>query len=138
MTDRPRGASGADSTPSGRSLASGRVALALTAAVTAAGLLSSYRLVALVILPVISALLAIHLDRHAASLAESLVTNASLLLPRVQRDRWLDEWIDHIRTAGEHGVLPLTRAMSIAFIAAPALAVGLRLGRAQERSRKRP
>ena len=60
---------------------------------------------------------------------ELVVRGAARLLPARDRADLRDEWIDHVRRAGEQGLLPLTRALSIALIAAPSLAVGLRVGR---------
>lgn len=86
-------------------------------------------LVAIVVVPFLATLLAAQLDREGGVLAELVVCGAARLLPRHERGDFRDEWLDHVRSAGEHGVLPLTRALSIALIAAPSLAVGLRVGR---------
>lgn len=86
-----------------------------------------------VILPLLATLIAAHLDREAGELAVGLVGLAARLLPAHRREEHLDEWIDHILCAGECGVAPLTRAFSIALIAAPALGVGLRVGRARRK-----
>ena len=92
-----------------------------------------YPLVALAVLPLVATLLAAHLDRESAVLARGLVGLAAALLPRERRQDELDEWLDHLESAGEHGVLPLTRALSIALVAAPLLAIGLRVGRRRRR-----
>lgn len=86
-------------------------------------------LVDLLVLPFLATLLAAHIDRESGAVAELVVRGAARLLPPGDRDELRDEWVDHVRAAGEHGVLPLTRALSIALIAAPMLAVGLRVGR---------
>lgn len=92
-------------------------------------------IVAIAVLPFIATLLAAHLDREAGALARSLVEVAAGLLPAEERADMRDEWRDHVASAGERGVLPLTRAISIALIAAPTLAVGLRIGRRQRAPR---
>lgn len=91
-------------------------------------------LVDVALLPFIVTLLAAHLDRESGSLARAVVRGAAQLLPADRREDERDEWLDHLESAGEHGVLPLTRALSIAFIAAPLLAVGLRVGRPRKRA----
>lgn len=90
-------------------------------------------IVDVVLLPFVATLLAAHIDRESGRLARTLVMAAACLLPASRREEERDEWIDHVETAGEKGVLPLTRALSIAFLAAPLLAVGLRIGRARRR-----
>lgn len=89
--------------------------------------------VAAVLLPFLATLLAGHIDRDGGRLACSLVRAAARLLPVRYRDESREEWLDHVLAAGEHGVLPLTRAVSIALIAAPMLAVGLRVGRSTQK-----
>ena len=91
-------------------------------------------IVSAALLPFVATLLAAHIDREGGELARALVTVAARLLPGHQRQDELEEWLDHLITAGEHGVLPLTRALSIACIAAPLLAVGLRIGRSERRA----
>jgi len=86
-------------------------------------------LVETILIPFLISLLAAHVDRASGRIAETMVHGASKLLPADRREEERDEWLDHVASAGEHGVLPLTRALSIAFIAAPLLAVGLRVGR---------
>lgn len=85
-------------------------------------------------MPFLAALLAAHVDREGGELGAVLVSVAAMLLPRMEREDFRDEWLDHVHAAGERGVLPLTRAISIALIAAPALAVGLRVGRRRRRA----
>lgn len=84
-------------------------------------------------MPFIATLLAAHLDRESGNLSRALVKAAARLLPGERREDERDEWLDHLGSAGEHGVLPLTRAVSIALLAAPALAIGLRVGRSRRR-----
>lgn len=101
-----------------------------------AGLLASRADVPFVgaaLLPFVVTLLAAHVDRESGTLARALVKLAARLLPADKRVDECDEWIDHVEAAGEHGVLPLTRALSIALVAAPLLAVGLRIGRSRHR-----
>ena len=86
------------------------------------------------VVPFFAALLATHVDRWGGELARSLVRAAAGLLPRADRADFCDEWLDHVQSAGEHGLPPLTRAITIALIAAPSLALGLRVGR-RKRSR---
>jgi hypothetical protein len=82
-----------------------------------------------VALPFICSLLAAQLDRAGPGLARALVDRAARFLPAERREDERDAWIDHIESAREAGVEPLTRALTIALIAAPTLAVGLRVGR---------
>ncbi len=110
-------------------------AVVVSAAIVALG--STYLdepLVAAVVLPFLVGLLAAHVDRESGALAELVVRGAAALLPRRERADFRDEWLDHVHSAGEHGLIPLTRGLSIALIAAPSLAVGLRVGR-RRRSR---
>src|ERR1044072_1373392 len=88
-------------------------------------------LLLLVILPFVVNLAAAHIDRESGRLARSLVIRAARLLPAARRQDERDEWLDHIDSAGEHGIAPLTRALSIALVAAPLLAIGLRVGRSR-------
>ena len=81
------------------------------------------------LLPFLMALLAIDLDRDSATRAAALVRVAARLLPKSDREDLRDEWLDHVASAGEHGLAPLGAALSIAVVAAPLLAVGLRVGR---------
>jgi hypothetical protein len=76
-------------------------------------------------------LLALHLDRESGKIALGIVARASRLLPPHARDQQCAEWADHVQTAGEHGLLPLSRALSIAAIAAPLLGIALRVGRSR-------
>jgi hypothetical protein len=103
--------------------------LLLGALIAAAATQLGHPLIDLLVLPLLATLLAAHLDRESGDLSELLVRSAARLLPACDRADLRAQWIDHVRTAGEHGVLPLTRALSIALIAAPSLAVGLRVGR---------
>jgi hypothetical protein len=114
-------------------MGSGRGLLILLALTAAALTQLGFLLVDVAVLPFLVTLLAAHLDRESGALARLLVTAASRLLPRDKRQDELEEWLDHVESAGEHGVLPLTRALSIAAIAAPALALGLRVGRPRRR-----
>jgi hypothetical protein len=91
-------------------------------------------LVDYLLLPLVVTLLGAHVDRESGRLAEGLVAAAARLLPAEKREEERCEWLDHVATAGERGVLPLTRALSIALIAAPTLAVGLRVGRSRRRA----
>ena len=82
-----------------------------------------------ILFPFLISLLAAQVDRASGRLSERLVRGASKLLPADRREEERDEWLDHVASAGEHSVLPLTRALSITLIAAPLLSVGLRVGR---------
>jgi hypothetical protein len=88
-----------------------------------------------ILLPLLVALIAIQIDREGGRIAIGILTAAAVLIPRRRRQEELDDWLDHVQTAGQHGLLPLTGALSIAFIAAPALAVGLRVGRRRQAAR---
>lgn len=105
----------------------GLLALLVMTAIAATQLGTLFVDVAL--MPFLVTLLAAHLDRESGVLARMLVRAAARLLPANRRQDEVDEWLDHLETAGERGVLPLTRALSITLIAAPSLAVGLRVGR---------
>jgi hypothetical protein len=91
--------------------------------------------VAMVVLPFLVTLAAAHIDRESGRIARTVVHGAAHLIPEARREEELDEWIDHLESAGEQGLLPLTCALSIALISAPALAVGLRVGRRRRRTR---
>jgi hypothetical protein len=108
---------------------SARPVLFLCALIAGAATRLGSPLVDVLLLPFLAALLAAQLDRESGQLAELVVRGAAKTLPSRDRADIHDEWLDHVRSAGEHGVLPLTRALSIALIAAPSLAVGLRVGR---------
>lgn len=114
-------------------MSAGRGLLVLAVSIAIAATQLGSLLVDVALMPFLAGLLAAHLDRESGSLARGLVAVAARLLPANRRQDELDEWIDHLETAGEQGVLPLTRAISIALIAAPALAVGLRVGRRRAR-----
>jgi hypothetical protein len=86
------------------------------------------------LLPLLAGLLAIQFDPESGRVARGLVRAAVRLLPVPERDRFLDQWMDHVDSGGEQGLSPLTRGLSIALIGGPALAVGLRVGRARRRS----
>jgi hypothetical protein len=86
-------------------------------------------LVSAALLPFVFTLLAAQLDRSGPRLARALVERCARLLPAERRDEERDAWIDHVECAEEEGLEPLTRALTIALIAAPTLAVGLRVGR---------
>ncbi len=107
----------------------GRGTVLLAVLIGAAATQLGTPLIDVLALPFLATLLAAHLDRESRELAELVVRGAARALPPRDRADIRDEWLDHVRTAGEHGVLPLTRALSIALIAAPSLAVGLRVGR---------
>jgi hypothetical protein len=114
-------------------------ARALGILVAAMGFLTTqleYALVAAVLLPFFATLLASHIDRDSGRMSRALVGVAASLLPSRYRAQSREEWLDHVLSAGEHGVLPLTRALSIVFIAAPMLAVGLRVGRSTEKAKR--
>ncbi|HEU4944869.1 MAG TPA: hypothetical protein VFT10_06865 [Solirubrobacterales bacterium] len=90
-------------------------------------------LIEYLLLPFATTLLAAYVDRHSGRLSRALVRAAARLLPAARRDDERDEWLDHVAAAGENGMLPLTRALSIALLAAPLLAIGLRVGRSRRR-----
>lgn len=106
-----------------------RTSLALILAIALVTIIRGAPIVDLIVLPFLVTLLASHIDRNSREIGLTLVRAASTAVPKAQRLDHHDEWVDHVCAAGEHGVAPLTRALSIALIAAPALAVGLRVGR---------
>lgn len=81
------------------------------------------------LLPFVVSLLAAQIDRSGPRLAHALVEFCVYLIPFERRADERDAWIDHIECAEEAGLEPLTRALTIAFVAAPCLAIGLRIGR---------
>jgi hypothetical protein len=87
------------------------------------------RLVATLTLSLLAGLLAIELHRCGAPISRELVHRAARLLPRGDREYFLNQWLRRVRKAGEQGVLPLARALPIVLIAAPLLCIGLRVGR---------
>ncbi|HEX2070849.1 MAG TPA: hypothetical protein VHF90_04270 [Thermoleophilaceae bacterium] len=110
----------------------GALALLLAGLCTQAGLPIVYA----VLMPFVATLLANHVDRESLALAQAIVSRAALAVPAPDREEHLDEWLDHVQAAGERGVSPLTRGLSIALLAAPLLAVGLRIGRGRSRRRR--
>jgi hypothetical protein len=90
--------------------------------------------IAACVLPFLLTLLAAELDRSSGRLSRLVVRAAARVLPARDRDDLRDEWFDHVASAGDQGVLLLTRALTIALIAAPLLAVGLRVGRRRPRT----
>jgi hypothetical protein len=92
-------------------------------------------LVSAALLPFVFTLLAAQLDRSGPRLARALVELSVRLLPDERRAEERDAWIDHIECAQEAGLEPLTRALTIALLAAPSLAIGLRVGRTRRASR---
>jgi len=88
------------------------------------------------VVPLVISFIVCHIDRNGDSLAEALVLTATRLLPRRERPDWREEWLDHVRSAREQGLPPLSRALSILLIGAPALAVGLRVGRVRKITRR--
>ena len=75
------------------------------------------------IAPLVIALLVADIERHGGRTGERLVRVAALLVPAHERDGQRAEWVDHVRSAGERGIRPVACALSIAFIAAPLIAV---------------
>jgi len=110
-----------------------KITVTLLGGIVAAMLWARSSVVDISLLPLLVGLLVAHLDRESGAMAERLVRCAARLLPARDRAIFEDQWIDHVRSAGEHGLLPLMRALSILTIGAPALAVGLRLGRGKRR-----
>lgn len=94
------------------------------------------QLVSICVIPLLVSLIACHLDRNGDFIAETLISAAVFLIPTRDREDWRDVWVDHIRSAKEHGLVPLSRALSILVLAAPALAVGLRVGRTRRVPRR--
>jgi hypothetical protein len=96
-------------------------------------LTSGLHIVELTLLPFVVALLASHVDRASGRIARVMVMAAASLVPSTRRRGEREEWLDHVESAGEHGLLPLTRALSVLLLAAPLLAIGLRVGRSRHR-----
>ncbi len=94
------------------------------------------QLVSICVVPLLVSLIACHLDRNGDLIAETLIAAAVLLVPKRDREDWRDVWVDHVRSAKEQGLVPLSRALSILVLAAPALAVGLRVGRTRRASHR--
>ena len=88
-------------------------------------LAASATLVAIVVAPVVGGLLVCELDRSGWLVARSIVRLAGRLLPQRVRQDHIDEWADHLASAGEDGLRPVLAAVKIAFVSAPRL--GLRL-----------
>jgi hypothetical protein len=115
-------------------LASARTMVGLVVLILIAASHADNILIAACVLPFLLTLLAAELDRSSARVSRPVVRAAARFVPARDRDDLHDEWLDHVASAGEHGVLPLTRALTIALIAAPLLAVGLRVGRRRRRA----
>jgi hypothetical protein len=62
-------------------------------------------------------------------LATSLVRSAARLLPPMERQRYEAEWIDHVQSEADP-LAGIGAAISIALLAAPTLAIGVRVGHA--------
>ena len=99
-----------------------RACLVLAGATTICAFLVSTA-IGMVLLTVTATLFATELDRRGGLIAVRLVRLASRLLPRSIRQDSADEWVDHIRREGEEGMLPVLGALSIAFFAAPRIAL---------------
>lgn len=106
-----------------------KVLVVLTLCVALAITQSGRPIVVAGIIPLLVALVASHIDRQGGRIAVCLVTASARVIPSQDRCGLRDEWVDHVRAAGEHGLPPLTRALSILVVAAPMLAIGLRIGR---------
>jgi hypothetical protein len=67
-------------------------------------------------------------DRNAARIGVKVVRAAAWLIPAWERQACVDEWTDDVLTASEdgQGVRPLLRAIGIAVVGAPLLAVLVR------------
>lgn len=110
-------------------VASVRALLILLALTIALATQTEDPVVSVVLIPFVVTLLAAHLDREGGRLSRAVIIAAARLLPAGKRENECDEWLDHVAAAGERGVVPLSRALSIALLAAPLLAIGLRVGR---------
>lgn len=79
--------------------------------------------VAGVLLAVVVNLLAAELDRSGRTVGFAVVRAAGWLLPARERANWVEQWEDHVVTAGSEGLRPVLAAWHIALVAAPALAL---------------
>lgn len=77
---------------------------------------------------VLLGVLSADVDRNAARIGVKVVTIAALLIPRRERADCVAEWTDDVLSASEdgQGVRPLSKALGIALIGAPLLAVLVR------------
>lgn len=87
------------------------------------------RFMAAFIQSILAGLLVIELHRRGALISRDLIHGAARLLPRGDREYFLEQWLRRMPKASEQGISPLVRALPIVLIAAPFLGVGLRVGR---------
>ena len=112
----------------GRPNPSGAAAcIVLVVLLVACALMMSSALIAVVLTPVIAGLLVIELDRSGGLFATRIVRLASVLLPKRVRREHADEWADHVLSLGEAGLRPVIAAIAIALVAAPKIALRLRV-----------
>lgn len=72
-------------------------------------------------------LLASEVDRSGRVFGVRIVRAASWLLPARLREGWATDWEDHVLCSGEEGLRPVLAALGIALIAAPRIAVQVRV-----------
>lgn len=84
---------------------------------------------AAVFLPILLGLLAAELDRTGGVVAVRIVKSGGRLLPAKDREHLVEEWTDHVLSAGEAGMRPVGAALSILIFAAIRLAFRLRVRR---------
>lgn len=72
-------------------------------------------------------LLASEVDRSGRVFGVRIVRAASWLLPARLREDCATDWEDHVLCAGEEGLRPVLAALGIALIAAPRIAVQVRV-----------
>ena len=89
--------------------------------------MTSNPLIAVVVTPVIAGLLVIELDRERRSVRDADRSARQSLLPKRVRREHADEWADHVVSVGEAGLRPLIAAIPIAVVAAPKVALRLRV-----------
>lgn len=112
----------------GRPNPSGAAAcVVLVVLLVACALMTSNPPIALVVTPIIAGLLVIELDRSGGLFATRIVRLASVLLPKRVRREHADEWADHVLSVGEAGLRPVIAAAAIAVVAAPKIALRLRV-----------
>jgi hypothetical protein len=87
------------------------------------------RFIAALIQSILAGLVVIELHRRSALISRDLIHGAARLLPRGDREYFLEQWLRRVPKASEQGIFPLARALPIVLIAAPFLGVGLRVGR---------
>jgi hypothetical protein len=98
------------------------VCVVLAAILTVCVILDS-AVVDVAIAPVAAAMLGAEFDRSGEFIGRRIVLLASRVLPQEIRKAHSEEWLDHVRSAGDDGLRPVLTAIDIALRSAPRIAL---------------